>query len=113
MGCLQSVVTRFAVVILLFLVHNFVFRTCEAIGLNMYCNYTFHFNDFLRAMMVKLLSYGFLHLVRKIMGLNLVVSDLLGYFVVYAALFMVFYIDSASWIQFGYNVLFLGSLFRT
>ncbi|WAR27052.1 RN180-like protein [Mya arenaria] len=111
MASLQDIIMRFAWVMVLFLIHNFVFRFCEAIGFSFYCDNAFHFNDFLRSMMLKLINFGFLHTVRKCLGLTFVRSDIFGYLVVYAALFMVFYFDTNTWIQFGYSMVILGSLF--
>jgi len=66
---------------------------------------------FLKKLVLKLVSFSVLNLVRKWMGLNFDLRDMLGYLVVYAAVMLIIYHDSESLIQFFLNMAIPGSLF--
>lgn len=111
LSSLNDVLTRLVWLLILFLLHNVIFWICELIGITSYCTYTFHFNSFLKKMVLKLLNFGLLHLARKCLGLNFDRRDILGYVVVFAALSLIFMYDTETWTQFFYNMVILGSLF--
>lgn len=107
--CVQEILVRLAWLLLLFAVHNLLFRLDTWLQWDVYAQKAAHFNQYLLTLTSKFVLFGVIYIIKKYFRINME-SAFMGQAVLFVFIFSVLW-DSDSWIQFMINMVVLGSLF--
>ncbi|XP_060565094.1 E3 ubiquitin-protein ligase RNF180-like [Ruditapes philippinarum] len=106
--CFHDILTRFAWLLLLFVVHNILFMLDTVFMWDLYAPISVKYNSYLFRLAGKLILFGILHIVRKAIRINL--DQTIGHLVSFVFIFSVL-LDGNSWVNSLLNLVMIGSLF--